>query len=358
MMLPKLVSPLLAALLVLSLPLAAQAEFVDPLDVPARASELAQSRLLNGVTRAGARLVAVGQRGHVLYSDDEGKSWQQASVPVSVDLLAVQFPTPTHGWAVGHSGVVLVSVDGGRTWTRQLDGREVVRLLQHNYVDRPPAEFAGDADALATFQDSMRRLVADGPDKPFHDLWFDDEKTGYVVGPFNLILRTEDGGKSWQPLLERTENPQQLHFFGVRRVGGELYVVGEQGMVLKLSRTERRFLPMSVDYPGTLFGLAGAHDALLVYGLRGTAFRSGDQGASWTPVQTGTQAGLVGSLTLPDGDVRLLSQSGHVLASTDGGRSFTATQAQPQATSGGIALADGSVLLVGLHGVQSPRPAP
>ncbi|MNF11752.1 hypothetical protein D3C80_2130370 [compost metagenome] len=75
-------------------------------------------------------------------------------------------------------------------------------------------------------------------------------------------------------------------------------------------------------------------------------------------MQTGTQAGLVGSLTLPDGDVRLLSQSGHVLASTDGGRSFTATQAQPQATSGGIALADGSVLLVGLHGVQSPRPAP
>jgi photosystem II stability/assembly factor-like uncharacterized protein len=36
-----------------------------------------------GMARAGERLVTVGQRGHILYSDDSGKHWQQAVVPVS-----------------------------------------------------------------------------------------------------------------------------------------------------------------------------------------------------------------------------------------------------------------------------------
>ena len=95
----------------------------DVLDAPAAKSTLAARGLLNGLARAGQRIVAVGQRGHVLYSDDAGKHWQQADVPVSSDLVAVSFPDATHGWAVGHDGVVLHSADAGRSWTRQLDGR-------------------------------------------------------------------------------------------------------------------------------------------------------------------------------------------------------------------------------------------
>jgi len=43
------------------------------------------------VQTEGQRVVAVGQRGHVLFSDDTGKSWQQAEVPVSADLVAATF---------------------------------------------------------------------------------------------------------------------------------------------------------------------------------------------------------------------------------------------------------------------------
>ena len=72
--------------------------FTDVLDTPSTITSLATRSLLNGITRAGKRLVAVGARGHILYSDDEGKSWKQASVPVSSDLTAVNFPTPQQGW--------------------------------------------------------------------------------------------------------------------------------------------------------------------------------------------------------------------------------------------------------------------
>ena len=75
---------LAAALALGSVPPATGAGFVDPLDAPSTQSPLAQRSLLLGVTKAGSsRLVAVGQRGHVVYSTDSGATWKQANVPVS-----------------------------------------------------------------------------------------------------------------------------------------------------------------------------------------------------------------------------------------------------------------------------------
>src|SRR4029077_14681745 len=83
---------------------AARAGFVDVLDTPAQISPLASRSLLQAVTKAGSRLIAVGQRGHIVVSSDGGKTWKQASVPVSSDLTAVFFADGMNGWAVGHDG--------------------------------------------------------------------------------------------------------------------------------------------------------------------------------------------------------------------------------------------------------------
>ena len=58
------------------------ASYVDVLDLPSAPSALSVRSPLVGITRAGERLVSVGQRGHILYSDDAGKQWTQASVPL------------------------------------------------------------------------------------------------------------------------------------------------------------------------------------------------------------------------------------------------------------------------------------
>src|SRR5437868_2175092 len=86
--------------------------FVHPSDEPALISALAARSPLLAIERAGNRVVAVGLRGHIVYSDDSGATWRQALVPVSVDLLGVSFPSPKVGWAVGHGGVVLATRDG------------------------------------------------------------------------------------------------------------------------------------------------------------------------------------------------------------------------------------------------------
>ncbi len=272
----------LGTLATLATPMArAATAFRDVLDTPAQQSALAARGLLAGLARAGQRLVAVGQRGHVLASDDGGRTWAQARVPVSSDLVAVHFPTPSDGWAVGHDGVVLRSADGGRTWSRQLDGRALGELLVAAYTK------SGDAKWIA----EGKRFAAQGAENPLLDAWFDDARRGHVVGAFGLVLRTDDGGRSWEPLLHAAENPKGLHLYAVRRVGESLFVAGEQGTLLKWDGS--RFAALASPYAGTLFGLVGNERAVLAHGLRGSVVRSTDGGRTWAMVASGVGVGGV-----------------------------------------------------------------
>jgi len=316
----------------------------DVLDTPALKSALAARSLVNGLTVAGNRVVAVGQRGHVLLSDDHGKSWQQASVPVSADLVAVSFPDAEHGWAVGHDGVVLASSDGGHNWVRQLDGRTLGDVLVKHYTA------SGDAKWLAEAQ----RFAAQGAENPLLDVWFDDANNGVVVGAFGLVLRTADGGKSWQPLMHVTDNPKALHLYAVRRVGGELYIAGEQGLLLKLDRASGRFAALTIPYQGTLFGVVGNERVVLAYGLRGNVVRSTDRGRTWQLVNTGVAVGLTAGTLDERGRIVLASQAGHVLISADDGATFTPLKTERALPAAAVTHAGaGTLVLGGPRGVHT-----
>lgn len=326
-------------------------EFADVLDMPALRSELAARAMVTGLARAGERLVAVGQRGHILYSDDAGQHWQQAQVPVSSDLVAVHFVSSQQGWAVGHDGVVLHSSDAGQTWDRQLDGRQVGPIML-DYYQRQLASHPDDADLQARVGEAQR-MVEEGADKPFLDVWFENERVGYIVGAFNLIFRTNDGGLHWTPLLERTENPGSLNLYALRPVGDELFIVGEQGLVMKLDRASVRFTALPTPYNGSFFGVTGKPGVALVFGLRGNVFRSTDGGASWNKIDLGLPLSITASSVTADGRIVLVSQAGHVLVSTDDGASF---QLQPNTALAPVAAAQvasgGSLVLAGSRGLR------
>ena len=251
--------------------------FQDVLETPAIKSKLAEKTLLNSVTRAGARLISVGWRGHILYSDDEGKSWLQASVPVSSDLTAVCFPSDRKGWAVGHDGVVLHSSDGGATWKKQLDGYAAVKTMADYYAKHP----LKDSDANQSLANNVKVFVQEGADKPFLGVWFDDESNGFIVGTFGLIFHTMDGGKSWEPLIDRVENSGLRHLNAVRRIGRDLFICGERGLVLKFDQKAGSFRALETPYKGTYFGITGKPGNVVVFGMRGNAFLSTNGGSTW-----------------------------------------------------------------------------
>ncbi len=315
------------------------------LDQPALHSAKAQRSVLLAVTRAGERLVAVGERGIILLSDDSGASWHQASVPASVSITSVQFVDAEYGWAVGHLGVVLHSTDGGETWSKQLDGVQAAQLALAS------AQQGDDAQLLR----AAEWLVADGPDKPFLDLYFRDRQHGYVIGAYGLILRTTDGGASWQSWMGQVENPRGMHLYAIRAQGGQLFIVGERGVLLRSSDDGQTFQALESPYEGSFFGLLASRDGgLLAYGLRGNAWWSSDRGDSWQALDTGVESALSAGLELDDGRLLLASQSGELLLSEDGGRHFEHRRTRDGATVAAVEqAADGSLTSVGLGGLSA-----
>jgi photosystem II stability/assembly factor-like uncharacterized protein len=292
----------------------------DVLDRPAMESPLAAKRLLLSIARAGDRYVAVGTRGHIVFSADGGQSWQQARVPVSSDLTAVYFPDAKHGWAVGHDGVVLATADGGATWTKQLDGRIVNDLVLKDLEGKLAAN--PESEELKALVGEAQRYKEEGPDKPFLDVWFENERHGFVVGAYNLILETTDGGQTWQSWFDRVSNPRFMNLYSIRPAAGGLYISGEAGTALRLDAAGQHFDAVPVDYAGSLFVVVDAGDAVLVGGLKGNLFRSADGGATWSKVDGRLPATIVAGTTLGPGKVLLADQGGRLALSKDGGLTF------------------------------------
>jgi photosystem II stability/assembly factor-like uncharacterized protein len=330
-----------------------------PLDIAATPAAQPTKSVLLAITRAGLRLVAVGERGTVLLSDDGGRNWRQARVvPVSVALTAVQFTSPSEGWAVGHMGVVLHTQDGGVTWKRRLDGIQAAALVLAHAREAAPGPGRKDEPGAAV--KSAMRLVADGPDKPFLNLTKLSSGEILIVGAYGLALVTRDAGLTWTSAVDRFENPKALHLYGLARQGDITYAAGEQGLFLR-SRPDGGFAKLATPYPGTFFGiLALGSRTVLAFGLRGTILRSDDGGTHWRAVPSGTVASLSYGQVLSDGRVVLASLSGQFVVSHDGGASFAPEgKPAPEPIAGFAETPDKALVVVGPRGVfRIAEPAP
>jgi photosystem II stability/assembly factor-like uncharacterized protein len=328
----------------------AVAGFIDPLDLPAQTSPLAARAPVQAVAHADRLLVAVGQRGHIVVSADGGTTWKQAIVPVSSDLTAVHFVDGQSGWAVGHDGVVLHSTDGGRSWSLQLDGRRANDLLLA-HMQRVAAADPSSTEKKALLHEAQR-FHAQGPDKPFLDVWFSDVNNGFVVGAYNMIFRTTDGGVTWTPWFDRTDNPKLFNLYAVHPAGGGLYIAAEGGLVLRLDPGSERFIAQAVPYKGSFFGVAGNRDNVLVFGLRGNAYRSDDGGRSWTKADAGLAASIVSATTTRDGTLLLADVGGRVTATKDVGRTFKGVALSKSVPIAGLVeSSEGKLVLGGPRGL-------
>ncbi|MGB1141413.1 MAG: WD40/YVTN/BNR-like repeat-containing protein, partial [Halioglobus sp.] len=178
---------------------------------------LASRSLLLDIATADQRLVVAGERGHILYSDDAGASWTQASVPTTQMLTGVHFINDTTGWAVGHDGLILASDDGGATWRVQRDGLSVqhqanlelreASIHQINALKGAIAIAPEDAladlelqleDAELDLEDAELALAEPVHTAPLMDTWFQDAARGWAIGAFGTLVVTQDGGQHWE----------------------------------------------------------------------------------------------------------------------------------------------------------------
>ncbi|MDB6141602.1 MAG: hypothetical protein JWP80_646 [Pseudomonas sp.] len=347
---------LLVLLLAVVLPGVAHSASVDLLDTPAALDQRAEHAVLLAVTRAGDRLVAVGERGIVLLSDDNGVSWRQSrSVPSSVALTAVSFADGGEGWAVGHAGVILHSDDGGETWRKQLDGKLAAQLeLQGAQV-----QAAKDPQGAQRRLSAAQQLVADGADKPFLGVYFADPQHGLVVGAYGLAMLTDDAGVHWRSVGNELDNPGGMHLYAILGDSQGVMITGEQGTLLRGPALGQPFSRVQSPYHGTWFGavhVAPGQD--LIFGLKGNAYRL-EEGSQWQSVETGERSSLTAGKQLADDSLVLVSEAGRLLRSKDQGRHFqtlTAAKLDGSTITDLTQAADGALVLTGPRGVKRLNP--
>ena len=286
-------------------------------------STLAKDSLLLDIKKiSDKKLVAVGEYGHILTSND-GVNWLQASVPVQTTLTSVYFYDEALGWAVGHDATILHSQDGGNTWN-----------IQH-------------------YQPEL--------EKPLLDVSFKSALEGIAVGAYGMVFRTLDGGKSWtnefHPDFLLPEDKEYLdelkqddeaayldeisfilpHFNRLVKDGRTLFLLGEAGLMAKSNDFGLHWQMFDDIYQGSFFDLGRTESGnLLVAGLRGHVFRGIQNGLNWTASNTNTTALLSDIILGADERIFIIGNNGTLLVSDDDGETFTA---RPQ--SDGKALISG-----------------
>ena len=253
-------------------------------------SDMATKALLLDVAQIGSRLVAVGEYGHILHSDNSGETWEQASsVPTRNTLTTVTFLDNQTGFAIGHEATILKTEDGGDTW-------------------------------------ALKNLDRRG-ENPLFGIHFSDTQNGIAVGAFSTTYFSSDGGNSWQTRSLVQDSYDDFHLNAMfSDQAGNIYVPAEYGTIYKSSDGAATFDPIETPYDGSFWGgMSLSNGSLLIWGMRGNVFLSQDAGVTWTKSPTETDRSVSGGTQLENGNIVLSGLQGLVLVSTDNGVSFSPT---------------------------------
>lgn len=183
----------------------------------------------------------IGAFGTLLHTSDGGKNWSQQGEKIDCIYNKVFFVDKLHGWIVGEFGTILGTKDGGNTWAKQENPLGEGTLFDVFFKDQSEGWITGmDGKALVTSDGGANWMELNSPIKEhllsiqvigdtgwavglkgtyamlkgsswvdftqkiptrawLKQCFFVDSKTGWIVGSVGTILRTTDGGQTWEP---------------------------------------------------------------------------------------------------------------------------------------------------------------
>lgn len=365
-------------------------------------TQMMHKALVQDIVRVGEKLFLAGERGHIGWSDDHGATWTQAKVPTLQDINALHFVTADIGWAVGHDGNIFNTIDAGKTWSMQLDGLAYNLVRAQSKHDRFAAELEAKQTAMDEAQaqleeaqaaakpkqklidqlqekvdaldeevyeldfqvrDSEKILHEENAPWPLMDVWFSDANNGYTVGAFNAFLMTQDGGKTWNDVSTRLENPDGLHLNVVGGVENTVFILGEGGLVFRSTDAGATWKTLESPDDGSFFAIHLAKQAntpaldIFIAGLEGSVFRSNNNGDDWEAVEHTLNYNLNSIYVGDAGLLLIVGNDGAVLRSAYGGTTLDAYRQQNQVTLSSVTVAaNGNYIFAGATGIRVVKP--
>ena len=263
---------------------------------PAKIVPLATQAVFLDIALNGSSVIAVGERGIIVRSDDQGGTWRQVPSPVDVTLTALTFVNTNVGWAVGHESTIIKTLDGGEHW-------QVVRY-------KPEEE------------------------RFYLNVVFDNEEDGTVLGTDGELWTTADAGETWSLEVLAVEEWFQNHLFAFHQLdNGSAVIAAERGGVFARSAGEMDWQVVESPYPGTFFGVTELADGFLLYGMSGKVYllnvaAAASDSHQWREIITNTDQFLLAA-TINSGQHALLVGRGGIVLEIDSDGKLIREQQRP-----------------------------
>jgi photosystem II stability/assembly factor-like uncharacterized protein len=215
-------------------------------------------------------------------------SWERVSFPEGVDLFGVDFIDELRGWCVGAEGLIVNTMDGGKTWHRQGSGTN--QDLYDIYFANPNVGWAvGDGGTiLHTENGGVTWVPVPSPtERALYAISFPDGQNGWIVGSLGTILHTSDGGKSWTEQFATRMTLQDVRFIDERTgwavgIGGVIIHTSDGGASWKVQDSGTEDFLYGVRFISQRRGWAVGDDGvILVTSDGGETWRRQNPGGGW-----------------------------------------------------------------------------
>lgn len=237
--------------------------------------------------------------------------------------------------SVGDHGAVLLSDDDGGHF-RQAESVPIGSMLTAvHFADDKTGWAVGQWGAILRTDDAGEtwkvQRVDLANDRPLFSVYFKNPQEGWAVGLWSLMLHTINGGTTWDvvtlppPPGSKKADINLNDIFADEK--GDLFISAERGMVLKSTDAGKSWTYLNTGYAGSFWsGVALKDGAILVGGLRGSIYRSADEGATWSNVSTKLHSSVTDLVQQANGTVVGVALDGVSMLSKDDGKTFDGAQ--------------------------------
>ncbi|MFQ3599254.1 MAG: YCF48-related protein [Chloroherpetonaceae bacterium] len=226
-------------------------------------------------------------------------------------------------WAAGNGGRVFRSVDGGATWAQFILGSNTLRAVYALGGTVWVAGDSGKAYRTTTFGETWETFSLASPTTRFTALQFLNSQIGLLVGSNGTILKTTDGGLTWDSKTPASlENFNALSFRD-SQVG---FVVGKNGKVQRTTDGGETWTEVSNRaWEGKdIFSVSAKGNLVYIAGEDGLAFKSTDGGNTWTELnfKTDSRSNVTGVFIQSPDSVFFIGGGGFIRRTTNQDASY------------------------------------